>query len=141
MNARDLTALAPLVIVAATAVAVMIATAVRRNHAVAALVTLAGIAAAFASLRVSAELAPVPIGSSEAGALLVIDRYGLFFMGLILAASAAVAVLAHGYLERQAEHREEFYILLLVAVLFAVSLPLVLLVRGHRDSKVEVVAD
>jgi len=33
------------------------------------------------------------------------------------------------------------HVLLLVAVLFAISLPLVLLVRGHRDSKVEVVAD
>jgi len=33
------------------------------------------------------------------------------------------------------------HVLLLVAVLFAVSLPLVLLVRGHRDAKVEVVAD
>jgi len=28
-----------------------------------------------------------------------------------------------------------------VAALFVVSLPLVLLVRGHRDSKVEVVPD
>jgi DHA2 family multidrug resistance protein len=33
------------------------------------------------------------------------------------------------------------HVLLLVAALFVVSLPLVLLVRGHRDSKVEVVAD
>ena len=33
------------------------------------------------------------------------------------------------------------HVLLLVAALFVVSLPLVLLVRGHRDSKVEVVPD
>ena len=33
------------------------------------------------------------------------------------------------------------HVLLLVAALFVISLPLVLLVRGHRDSKVEMVAD
>jgi NADH-quinone oxidoreductase subunit N len=124
MTARDLTALAPLIVISATALAVMIAAAVRRNHAVAAFLTLGGIAAAFASLWAAAPLAPLPISSSEAGALLIIDRYGLFFMGLILVASAAVAVLAHGYFERQAEHREEFYILLLVAVLGSMTVAL-----------------
>ena len=122
MTVRNLTALAPLIIVSATALAVMMAAALRRNHAAAALMTLGGIAAAFASLRAAAVLRPLAIGSSEAGQLLVIDGYGLFFMGLILLGSAAVVVLAHGYLERQAEHREEFYILLLVAVLGSMTL-------------------
>ena len=122
MTVRNLTALSPLIIVSATALAVMMAAALRRNHAAAALMTLGGIAAAFASLRAAAVLRPLAIGSSEAGQLLVIDGYGLFFMGLILLGSAAVVVLAHGYLERQAEHREEFYILLLVAVLGSMTL-------------------
>ena len=33
------------------------------------------------------------------------------------------------------------HVLLLVALLFVVSVPLVLLLRGHRDVKVEIVAD
>ena len=42
---------------------------------------------------------------------------------------------------RQASVLAYNHVLLLVATLFLVSLPLVLLVRGHRDAKVEVVAD
>jgi NADH-quinone oxidoreductase subunit N len=55
-------------------------------------------------------------------ALLVIDRYALFFFGLILAASFAVALLAYGYLEKREGNKEEFYILLLVATLGAMVL-------------------
>lgn len=117
MTAQDLTALLPFIIVSAACLAVLMATAVRRNHAVAALLTVVGLAAAFTSLLLVVLVGPRAIGASGAGALLVLDGYGLFFLGLILAASVVVAVLAFGYLERQEEHREEFYILLLVAVL------------------------
>src|SRR5439155_22558937 len=117
MTAQDLTALLPFIVVSAACLVVLIATAVRRSHAVAGLVTVAGLTAAFGLLPAAASVAPRAIGASGAGALVVLDGYGLFFIGLILAASVAVAVLAYGYLDRQEEHREEFYILLLVAVL------------------------
>ncbi|MEO8051476.1 MAG: NADH-quinone oxidoreductase subunit N [Acidobacteriota bacterium] len=109
MTAIDLLALLPLLLVAATSVAVMLAAAVRRNHAVALGLTLAGLAAVFCSLFF--------IHPRHVTVLLVMDRYALFFMGLIVAASFVVALLAYAYLEKREDNHEEFYILLLVATL------------------------
>ncbi len=47
----------------------------------------------------------------------MIDHYALFYIGLIVAASFTVAVLSYSYLEIQQGHREEFYILLIIATL------------------------
>src|SRR5665213_2580167 len=114
MTAVDLLALLPLLLVAATAVVMLGGVAVGRNHAVAFGLTLAGLAAGFGSMFF------VPM--RQVTALLVIDRYALFFFGLILAASFAVALLAYGYLEKREGNKEEFYILLLVATLGAMVL-------------------
>ena len=54
--------------------------------------------------------------------LFVIDRYALFYMGLIFAASIAVLLLSYGYLAARRERPEEFYLLVLVATLGAVAL-------------------
>ncbi len=114
MTAVDLLALLPLLLVAATSVVVMAAAAVGRNHAVAFGLTLAGLAASFGSIFF--------VHPRQVTALLVMDRYALFFMGLIAAASFAVALLAYGYLEKREGNKEEFYILLLVATLGAMVL-------------------
>ena len=49
--------------------------------------------------------------------LLYVDKYALFYMGLIIASAAAVAVLSYRYFEEHQGHREELYLLLLVATL------------------------
>lgn len=108
----DLRALLPLVLLTGTAVAVMTSVAIRRHHAVAMMLTLAGLGATFASLWWVAPIVPHALPP-----LLMMDRYALFYIGLIVAAAFAVVVLSFGYLERHSEHPEEFYILLLVAVL------------------------
>ncbi len=109
MTATDVLALLPLVLVAATSVVVMVAAAVRRNHALALGITLAGLAAAFGSVSF--------VHPRQVTALLSMDRYALFFMGLIVVASFAVALLAYAYLAQRKGNHEEFYILLLVATL------------------------
>jgi len=109
MIATDVLALLPLVLVAATSVVVMVAAAVRRNHALALGITLAGLAAAFCSVFF--------VHPRQVTALLSMDSYALFFMGLIVAASCAVALLAYAYLAHRKGNHEEFYILLLVATL------------------------
>ena len=114
MTAVDLLALLPLMLVAATSVVVLGAVAVGRNHAVAFGARAAGLAAGFGSIFF------VPM--RQVTALLVIDRYALFFFGLILAASFVLALLAFGYLEKREGNKEEFYILLLVATLGAMVL-------------------
>ena len=112
MNAADMLALLPLLLIVGTAVVVMLAIAFKRNHALAAGLTLVGLAAAFISLWAVAPLAPRKVTS-----LLLVDRYALFYMGLIIASAAVVAVFSYPYFEKHDGHREELYLLLLLATL------------------------
>ena len=114
MTAVDLLALLPLLLVAATSVVVLVATAVGRNHAVALVLTLAGLAGSFCSIFF--------VPSRHVTALLITDKYALFFMGLIAAVTFAVALLSYGYLAKREGNKEEFYVLLLVATLGAMVL-------------------
>ena len=112
MNANDILALLPLLLIAGTSIVVMLGIAVKRSHAVTVALTLAGLAAAFVSISAAAPLAPRHVTS-----LLLIDRYALFYMGLIIASAAAVAVLSYQYFENHDSQREELYLLLLLATL------------------------
>lgn len=122
MAGADFIALLPLLIVAGTVILVMLGIAIRRSHPATLGLTLAGLAAAFRSLWVAATVAP-----RQVTPLLIVDRYALFYTGLILAASLAVVLLSYGYFQRYDIHREELYILLLVATLGSV----VLVSAGH----------
>jgi NADH-quinone oxidoreductase subunit N len=112
MNAADILALFPLLLIAGSAIVVMLAIAFKRNHALAAGLTLIGLAAAFISLWAAAQLAPRQVTS-----LLLVDRYALFYMGLIIASAAVVAMLCYQYFENHDGQREELYLLLLLATL------------------------
>lgn len=100
----------PLLIVAATSVTVMVAISIKRSHRAAAIICIAGLIVSFLSLWFAVPAAPVQLGS-----LLTIDHYAVVYMGLVLAASAAIVLLAFPYLETRPEHKEEFYLLLLLA--------------------------
>jgi len=125
MNTTDLFALLPLLLTAGTAVMVMVAIAVVRNHALSLWITLIGLAASFASLGPVARLAPHRITE-----LLILDRYSIFYFGLILAATFAVSILCYSYLKIHTEPREELYVLLCVAALGS----MVLAASGHFAS-------
>ena len=114
MNGVHLISLLPLLLVAGTSVLVLLAIAVRRNHAVAFALTVAGLAAAFCSTFF--------LPSNQVTRLLLMDRYAFFFMGLLTAASFFVAFLSHSYLAAREGNKEEFYVLLLVATLGAMVL-------------------
>ena len=91
---------------------VMLAIAFKRNHALAAGLTVAGLVAAFMSIP-----AVTPYVPRHVTTLLIMDRYALFYMGVIIASAAGVAILAYPYFEKHGGHREELYVLLLVATL------------------------
>lgn len=112
MNAADTLALLPLILIAATAVVVMLGIACKRSHTLAAVFTLVGLAAAFISISAAAPLAPRQVTS-----LLLVDRYALFYIGLIILSAAAVAVFSYRYFENHNGHHEELYLLLLLATL------------------------
>ncbi|HET7749798.1 MAG TPA: proton-conducting transporter membrane subunit, partial [Terriglobales bacterium] len=117
MNGARLVAILPLLLLAGTPVGLMLIIAIRRSHRAALAWTLIGLAASFSSLRVAAQVAP-----QQVTPLLVVDQYALVYFGMIIAATAAVAGLAYGYLEQHAVEKEEFYILLLTAALGAAVL-------------------
>ena len=128
VGAAELLALGPLLALAAAAVLVMLSVAARRSHPLAFGLALAGLAASLALLVPAARGLPAD-GALAVTALLVVDRASLYFLGLLAAATLAVAVLARGYLRGgtgPAHSRpdgpvppEEFYILLLTAALGA----------------------
>ncbi len=118
MTSSDLIPLLPLMVIAASAVATMLAIAVRLRHAVALTVTTLGLCAAFASLFVAAPLAPRSVTP-----LIRIDSSALFYTGLILAGSIAVAFLSYGYYRHHRRSRpEELYILIAIAALGSATL-------------------
>lgn len=90
----------------------MLTIAFYRSHKLTVILTLSGFALSAASLSSISCLIPRMVTP-----LLIIDHYALFYIGLILMASFAVAALAYSYLEIHQGHREEFYLLLIIAAL------------------------
>ncbi len=117
MSGSDLFALLPILVLSAAIVVIMLVTAFFRNHALIAGLTLVSLALAFAAIFVVAPSAP-----RQVTPLLAVDSYSLFFAGLILVASFAVALLSYGYLQRVILQREEFYLLLMLATLGSIIL-------------------
>lgn len=123
MTAADLVVLAPWWITAAAALTAVLVAAFTSRRGVALGTTLGGLLAAGASIAWAARVAP-----REVPPLLVVDRFALLWTGLLLAAALAVALLAHGYLQRRrstgrGERPGELYALLLLATLGALVLP------------------
>ena len=117
MNANDLFALLPLLVIASASVVVMLTIACYRSHSFTAVLTLTGLALACMSLFPVAPILPRRITP-----LFVMDGYSLFYMGLLFASSFAVAVLSHGYMKERRLNHDEFYLLLLLATLGAAVL-------------------
>ena len=87
MNWKDAVALLPLIVLAFTSLVVMISVAVHRHHGITLGLTLAGLAAAFATLSIAAPAAP-----HQVTPLLIIDHYSLFYFALLIAADFPVAL-------------------------------------------------
>lgn len=111
VSKHDLVALLPLIITGATTISVMLAIAIRRDHRLTLGLTAVGLLTAFETLPAASR-----IGVRHVTGLLIVDRYGLFLIGLFLLAALAVAFMSYGTLQRRQPRRsEEFYILLLTA--------------------------
>ncbi len=113
MQPADAMALLPLLVNAGAVVLVMLAIAIRRSHAAAAVLALAGNIAAIVCLWPAAAG-----GTRQVTPLLLIDSYGLYYYGLILAAAFVVCLLSLGYLKGRAGLKvEELYLLVEIATL------------------------
>lgn len=112
MTSADFITLLPLLILAGSAVLVMLAVAVRRSYVTSAALAFVGLALSFASLFFAAALTPRPVTP-----LFMLDYYALFYIGLIVGASMVVVLLSYGYFRKCEGDHEEFYMLLIVATL------------------------
>jgi NADH-quinone oxidoreductase subunit N len=117
MSARDVLVLLPLLVVAAASLLVLIVSAFVRRHGLAALLTLIGFAAAFLSVGLAWTAVPRTVGG-----LLFFDKFVLFGIALVLAASVFVAASSWAYLRGHSDGRGEYYYLLMLASLGAMVL-------------------
>lgn len=124
-------AIAPVILLVVAAVFGLVLISIRRNHLTIFALTIMSLATAMgglvaiwrAALRSTlVESSGKVVGTSfssalpvKIGTLFVMDSYSLFFMALTFAATGAVAMMSHGYLEKRPQRREEYYILLLLA--------------------------
>jgi NADH-quinone oxidoreductase subunit N len=121
MAKEQLIALLPLLVMAASVVAVMLFIAVKRHHWWNATMTVIGLNGALAAVVYLAFL-QFTHGPVEVTSLLVVDAYACFYMGLLLVTTLACATLSHAYMEGYKGNREELYLLLLLAATGALVL-------------------
>ncbi len=117
MVSPDFIALLPLLVVTVCSLVVLMITAFFRAHMPVALATSLGLTVALISLPVAAQVAP-----RQVTPLLMVDAYAIFYSGLLLAASLAVTGLSYGYMKKRDGQHEEFYALVLLATLGAITL-------------------
>ena len=114
-TSQHLTALLPLLVTGATAVAVMLAIAWKRNHSQTFLLSVVGLNLALLAVIPALGVAPLEVTS-----LLRIDRFACYYSAVIVAATLACLTLTHAYLGGQSGkgypgNREELYLLMLLA--------------------------
>ena len=114
MSPPQVYALLPLSMLAGFALIVLSALAIRRSYWVTTLLTLLGLA-----LTVIACVAVARYAPRQVTPLLIIDRFALYYIGLLSASSFIIALLAYHYWERCSNIREEFSVLLLLGTLGA----------------------
>ena len=112
---QHLTALLPLLVTGATAVAVMLLIAWKRNHSQTFLLSVVGLNLALLAVIPALGVAPLEMTS-----LLRIDRFACYYSAVIVAATLACLTLTHAYLGGQSGkgypgNREELYLLMLLA--------------------------
>lgn len=112
-----LIAIAPLLLVGATTLAVMAGVAWRRHHFLSATLTSVGLNAALLSLLLVVTVTPIQVTP-----LFIIDNYAVLYCAMILISALVCTSLAYAYLESFPDRREEFYILLLCSTAGAITL-------------------
>lgn len=110
----ELMPLAPVMIVALTAIVVMLLIAIKRNHNLIATVSVIGLNLALFNIvltMLGGKFEPANVMN-----LFMIDSFSLFYQIIILVAALACCTLSHAYIESYKDNREELYLLMLLSV-------------------------
>ncbi len=114
MSFAELMPLAPVMIVALTAVVVMLLVAINRNHNLAATTSVIGLNLAalyIVFIVLAGQYAPANVMN-----LFIVDPFTMLYQFVIVVAALACCTLSHAYIETYKDNREELYILMLVSV-------------------------
>lgn len=114
LSFSELMPLAPVMIVALTAIIVMILTAIKRNHNLIATVSVIGLNLAL--INIVFNLLVGPQASPNVMNLFMVDPFSLYYQVIILLAALACCTLSHAYIETYKDNREELYLLMLISV-------------------------
>ena len=110
----ELMPLAPVMIVALTAIVVMILVAIKRNHNLIATASVVGLNLAAAYILIAM------FGGSFVPAhvmgMFMVDPFSMLYQLVIIIAALACCTLSHAYIESYKDNREELYILMLCSV-------------------------
>ena len=117
MNAAAFVAIAPLLSLSVGVVVLMLQVAVKRSSRAAFLITVATLAGSALSVFWAG-----PVTELQVTPLLLADRYALFFSLLFCVCGVVTAVIARDYLRARGEEQEEFFLLLILSTLGAVTL-------------------
>lgn len=113
----DLFLLSPHIILASASVIVMLSIAIKRNYLLVNILSLFLLLIAFLAVICIKEPAEGNIGT-----LFRVDGFSRLFMALILVGSFLVALISHSYLKNKQVVKEEYFILLLLSTLGAISI-------------------
>lgn len=114
MTKIDFICLSPLLILSVAPLIIMSGVTIRRNFRLAYSFSLFMYAAAFLSLFIVARHAPHYFNP-----ILVIDNFGILFLGIIYLAAILITIFSYEYLRIQNIEREEYFVLMFVSVLGA----------------------
>ncbi|AMW79593.1 NADH:ubiquinone oxidoreductase subunit N [Acinetobacter sp. TGL-Y2] len=114
LSFSELMPLAPVMIVALTAIVVMILTAIKRHHNLIATVSVVGLNLAL--LNILFTLFGGTQASPNVMNLFMVDAFSLYYQIIILLAALACCTLSHAYIESYKDNREELYLLMLISV-------------------------
>ena len=112
MSSAEFKSIIPLVILSIFPIAIMLSIAIKRNHQVIFVTSLIGFVAAFYSLFSASIYSSIKVST-----LFMIDGYTIFFWGLLIASSFFITLISFNTLNIQEENKEEYYILLYLALL------------------------
>lgn len=113
----DFLLLAPHIILASASLTVMLAIAIKRNYLFVGVLTLFFLLLAFLSIICTDKLTV-----NNVSTLFIVDGFSRLFMSLILAGSFIVVLISYPYLKNKQVIKEEYYLLLLLSTLGAISI-------------------
>lgn len=117
MTGNELIGLLPIIVLATASVVLMLVIAIKRDFKLVWRCSIAGVILSLLSLPIAYGV--VPTSATE---LMIIDRYALFFSGLLLIIGCYILIFSYRYFKVREGENEEFFLLTLIALLGALTL-------------------